>query len=275
MKLVKGSGKVPVIYTAHHASHDFHKFDSRVALSEEQKIRFSDYGTDLTVPTNGLASIIAEHSRALGDLNRDPNDPGRFQTQDYGQPIRHDIWRAGKELTEAEKTDCQTTFHQPFHDEIISQLTARRGPTFVVAWDNTAHYRIGDYLTGKHEMMRPFILSNRGSEESGEAGSNEPVSCDPALLELLAEKFRVELRQRGLPDEVHLNFVMKGGYVCRRYSTLCNAEELHALGVTADIQSLQLEYDTAITHDQITLEPYPDKIIALREAFNAAITQCL
>ena len=54
MKTVVGSGEVPVIYTAHHASHDYDRFANRVALTPEQQIRFSDYGTDVTVPINGL-----------------------------------------------------------------------------------------------------------------------------------------------------------------------------------------------------------------------------
>ena len=77
---------LPVIYTAHHASHDFREFSDRCALSDEERVRFSDYGTDETVARNGLATLIAAHSRALGDLNRAPDDPGRFQEEDYARP---------------------------------------------------------------------------------------------------------------------------------------------------------------------------------------------
>lgn len=73
MKRIAGSREVPVIYTAHHASADFGEFVDRSALHVEQRLRFSDYGTDETVPLNGLAAFIAERSRALGDLNRHPN----------------------------------------------------------------------------------------------------------------------------------------------------------------------------------------------------------
>jgi hypothetical protein len=46
MKLLEGTQEVPVIYTAHHASYDFGEFEDRVALTAEQKLRFSDYGTE-------------------------------------------------------------------------------------------------------------------------------------------------------------------------------------------------------------------------------------
>ena len=277
MKLISGSQELPIIYTAHHASHDFGEFSERVALSEEQKIRFSDYGTDLTVPTNGIVAIVAERSRALGDLNRDPDEPGRFQTQDYGQrgdqDDRHDIWKSGEGLTEEEKNYCQSTIYEPFHQTIVDQLRGRSDLTFVVAWDDTAHYRIGDYENGKNAMMKPFILSNRGLEGSGLAGTDEPTSCDPQLLALLADNFATSLGQRGLPDEVLINYVFKGGYITRRYSTLRNKEDLEKLGVSCDVQSFQLEYDTQITHDQKTLEPKTENIKALKKAFSEAIAK--
>lgn len=271
MKIVAGSGKVPVIYTAHHASHNFGTFADRVALTLEQQLRFSDYGTAETVPTNGIMTLVAEHSRALGDLNRDPDDDGRFAEQDYGRPDRHDIWRAGQSLTADEKRHCQSAFYEPFHAEIVNQLQRQTAPTFVVAWDNTAHYVVGNNDAGQAVMMPPFVLSNRGLEENAAAGSDEASSCDPRFLELLAQNFRQELRQAGLPHEVHLNLVMKGGYICRQYSTLRNEASLRQLGITCPVQSLQLEYDTAITHDQITLQPKPDRMAALQTAFNNAI----
>src|SRR4051812_19682100 len=119
MRIIEGNREVPVVYTAHHASQDYGEFESRVALTQEQKIRFSDYGSDETVPLNGIAAIISERSRALGDLNRDPDDPGRFQEQDYGKPRKHDIWKPGQGLTDEEKKYCQENFYEPFHNEIV------------------------------------------------------------------------------------------------------------------------------------------------------------
>ena len=102
---------------------------------------------------------------------------------------------------------------------------------------------------------------------------NEANSCDPQFLTLLAEAFRNELKLSGLPDGVHLNLVFKGGYICRQYSTRRNADILKAQGITSEVQSLQLEYDAALTHDQQTLAFNPAAAEALRTAFSRAIEQ--
>jgi N-formylglutamate amidohydrolase len=274
VKIIPGSNDVPVLYTAHHASFDYGEFDGRVALTDEQKRRFSDYGTDLTVPLNGIAALVTERSRALGDLNREPEGFEIFADQDFGKPQPHDIWKKGKELTTAEKIYCREQYYQPFHDEIVNQLRKREELTFVMAWDNTAHYEIGENEAGEMMIMKPFILSNRGREGSGETG-NEPASCDPKFLKMLAENFRKELKRNDLPDEVQLNLVMKGGYICRTYSSLRNRDLLKEHGINAEVQSFQLEYDMSITHEMETLEPHPTKIKALRRAFSQAIEQTI
>lgn len=275
MKIIEGSGLVPVIYTAHHASHDFGEFSDRVALNEEQRIRFSDYGTSETVPMNGLFTIIAERSRALGDINWDPDNPGRFQDRDYWQPIDNKIWIPGQELTEAEKEYCHKNYYQPFHNAIVEKLRSRNEPTFVVSWDNTAHYIIGPDDAGETSIMKPFIISNRGKRESPLARDDEMTSCDPRLIEILVPNFKKELELTGLPNEVHLNLVYIGGNICRTYSSLRNKQALLDLGIKSSVQSLQLEYDTLITHDQVTLESKNDKIIALKSAFSKAIETSL
>jgi N-formylglutamate amidohydrolase len=275
MKIISGSSSVPVIYTAHHASHDFREFDDRVALTHEQKVRFSDYGSDKTVPVNGLVSLVAEHSRALGDLNRAIDSLESFQTQDFSRPFRQPIWNSDNTLEDSEKARCLKQYYEPFHNEIISQLSRRREPTFVVAWDNTAHYEIGTDDAGRSVTMKPFILSNQGAEGSANARPGEYTSCDPVFLTLLAQFLKTELKKRDLPNEIHLNLVFRGGYICRRYSSAINRSELLELGIDREVQSLQVEYDTAITHDQVTLEEKPDRITALREAFSEAIEKSI
>lgn len=271
MKVIYGCKKVPVIYTAHHASHSFDIYDDRVALNLEQKLRFSDYGTDMTVPENGLVSIIAESSRALGDLNRDPDDPGRFQEYDYAKPIRNKIWKEHQELNKEEKDICQKSFYDPFHQEIEKQLAVREDITFVVAWDNTAHYTVGVDDNGESVMMKPFILSNRGLQGSAHAGPDDNTSCDPLFLEIFSEYLAKELSNRDLPNEIHLNLVMKGGYICRQYSSMRNESYLSSRDISAEIQSFQVEYDTLLTHDQNTLEPIPEKMKAIKESFSIAL----
>jgi hypothetical protein len=92
-------------------------------------------------------------------------------------------------------------------------------------------------------------------------------------MHLLLDAFKKALREHDLPDEVHMNLVYRGGSNCRMYSSHRNPELLAEKGVTALVQSLQLEYDTALTHDQQTLEFYPGKATTIQAAFSQAIEQ--
>lgn len=270
MQVKHGSHQIPFIFTAHHASHEFHDFTERVALNEEQRIRFSDYGTALTVPSVGVASIVATQSRALGDLNRDPDDPMRFAELDYGKPDRHPIWRSGEALTNDEKIICQKRFYEPFHSKIIQLLKQQSQETVVVAWDNTAHYEIGTNEAGQAITMPNIVLSNRGDEGAAN-GTHDSVSCDPDLLYFVAEAMQANLRASGLPHEVDLNLVYKGGYICRTYSSYRNSDLLQSLGVVVPVQSFQVEYNTNLTHDQQTLEAHTAHIRMLKAALSNAL----
>lgn len=271
MEIFASSAEVPVIYTAHHASSNFGEFSKRTALSAEQRLRFSDYGTSETVATNGIATLVATRSRALGDLNRYPNDPGLFPDQDFSRPQRQDIWLPGQELSEAEKAACKSIHYNPFHNKILDLLRNRDSQTFVVAWDNTADYAIGKNAEGSDVNMPSFILSNQGKEARADGPEGEATTCDPDFLVLLGEYMCETLAGAGLPNDIHLNLVYKGGYICRRYNTFRNADELEELGIQSPAQSLQVEYNTAITHDQETLQKIPGRAILLQKAFGHAM----
>ncbi len=274
MKIVEGSGKIPVLYTAHHASCDFHEFSQRSNLNDEQQVRFSDYGTNLTVPTNGIVALVAEHSRALGDLNRDPDDAGRFASLDNSKPTQKPIWQIGNELTDTEKTALHSRFYAPFHAEVCRELRDNPNINLVVAWDNTAHYNIGKNEAGDDQLMKPIILSNRGREGAAENDS-EVTSCEPELLLNLADNLRKTLGEVGLANEVCLNLVFKGGYICRTYSSRRNQQYLESQGIMQKLQSLQVEYDTLYTHSQKTLELNQGNVGKLKQAFELAIEQTL
>ena len=82
------SNQLPVIFSAPHSSSFFAEFQKRTALTCEQRYRFSDYGTDRSIPSGlGQASILATRSRALGDSNRSPEHPQVFPDKDF--PSRH------------------------------------------------------------------------------------------------------------------------------------------------------------------------------------------
>jgi hypothetical protein len=271
MKILTGSAEVPVIYTAHHASPEFGEFSKRTALSAQQRLRFSDYGTSETVATNGIATLIATRSRALGDLNRDPSDPGLFPDQDFSKPQRHNIWLPGQELTEDEKIACKAVHYNPFHDKILDLLRDTDGQAFVVAWDNTANYTIGKNVEGSDIRMPSFILSNQGKEGQAKGLEGETTTCDPDFLIILGEYMSETLAEAGLPNDIHLNLVYKGGYICKRYSSSRNADELEELGISSPTQSLQIEYNTAITHNQETLQKIPGQATLLQKAFSKAM----
>jgi len=263
--------QLPIIYTAHHASHNYGAFSERCALNDEQRVRFSDYGTDLTVPRNGTV-LIAEYSRGIVDLNRPgDNNSNIFPDQDYARPTRNNIWKVGQEPTEAERVEIEKNIYDTYHASILEAIQLQKAPTLVFAWDNTAQYDIGKNEAGEVQQMKPFILSNRGAEESAYKSVNlhDPVSCDPELLLKIVELFKQKAATYGLPDEVHLNLVMKGGRIASHYSSLRNPD----LGEDYPVQSLQMEYSTILTHNQITLEPDQKAIDNIRTCWEEVMSE--
>jgi N-formylglutamate amidohydrolase len=256
--------KLPIVYSAHHAGRKFGAFSTRVELTPEQQFRYSDYGTAETAPRNGTL-LVGEYSRGLIDLNRAPDNSQLFPTEDFARPTRNKIWLPGQELTEDERKTVLRTVYEPYHDQILNTVRTFTKPGLVVAWDNTAHYIIGKDEAGNSQEMRPFILSNRGREGSTE-GDGETTTCDPAFLQEFGYKFAKALRAHGLPDEIYFNFVFKGGYIAQHYNTRTNPD-LH----TQPVQSFQLEYDSALTHDQQTLEPNLQAMQGIQSSFEHAI----
>jgi N-formylglutamate amidohydrolase len=262
--------KLPIQYSAHHASDDFRDFSHRTNLTPEQRTRYSDYGTEFTVPTHGITPALkGTHSRGVIDLNRAPDAPTLFPEKDFAKPKPNAIWKPGQEPTPEERASVFGSVYQSFHNQFLSNLRSlekEKKPVMVVAWDNTAHYNIGKNEAGEETMMQPFILSNKGDEGKGDS-KIETTTCDPRFLEEFAIELRKSLKKFGLPDEVHLNLVYKGGYIPEHYNTRRHPE----LGVDALIGSFQVEYDTILTHDQETLAPDYDGMIKVRLAFQQAM----
>lgn len=260
------SERLPIIYTAHHASHNFGEFTQRCALTPEQRLRFSDYGTAQTVPTNGVLTLVGEYSRGIIDLNRAPNDSSRFPQKDFSKPVKNPIWLPDLELTEAELQNVSERIYDSYHNRIIEAVHTFKQPGLVVAWDNTAHYMIGANERGEQEMMRPFILSNQGAENSTESDGSKVTTCDPEFLQQFAYHFARSLGENGLPNEIVFNLVFKGGYIAQHYNTRRNPT-LH----DQSVQSFQIEYDAAITHSQETLKPDLQAMEDLKKSFEEAI----
>ena len=267
----------PILYSAHHRSNDFLEFTDRCALTEDQRKRLSDLGTDLTVPCHGiLPPLLASHSRGIVDLNRSPNHLDLFRDDDFADPPNR-IWLPWQEPTAREQEDILRRIYQTYHDRLlacIQELSLEHPSIIVVAWDNMGRYPLRADGSPRPGHIVPFILSNCGMTEGVDQDERqcEPTSCDPAFLFRLAEEFHHSLLACGfsshIADGIHFNLPgFKGGYVCEHYTTRRHPE----LPVGADVQSLQVEYDIALTHNPHTLEADDNAIRRLQQAFVMAM----
>lgn len=268
---------LPIIYSAHHASPNFHSWSKRCVLTTEQRLRFSDYGTSLTVPENGILTLRGKYSRGIIDLNRDIGHERLFPNTDYSKPKKNPIWKKGYDLQKEEKVEIIQKIYTPYHNKIMRAIRSFGRAGIVIAWDNTAYYPIGKNEQGKEQMMKSFILSNQGAEgffdvSSEEKKKGELPTCNPQFLEEFVMYFKRSLSKRKLPTEIYLNHVFKGGHVAERYNTYRHPDKLN---VSYGVQSFQIEYDMSITHDSQTLIPKYDVIVSLREAFEEAIENVL
>jgi len=266
---------LPILYSAHHCSAHFGEFGSRSTLSAEQRKRLSDCGTDLTVPLHGKA-ILASYSRGIIDLNRPVGHLDLFRATDFADPPNR-IWHPWQEPTPQEQGDIIRRIYQPYHDRLLQclqELSKGQQPVIVVAWDNMGRYPLRGDGSPRPGLTVPIILSNcgkKGSTDQDEQQQELP-SCNPALLLALAEEFRHALLARGFPldiaNGIHFNLPgFKGGYVCEHYTTLRHPD----LPVAATVQSLQVEYDAALTHDLRTLQTNYSAISRLQQAFSSAM----
>jgi hypothetical protein len=265
--MAKPRAEIPVVFSAHHASADFNWLSHRCGLTPDQRLRYSDYGTDITAPGTGRL-LVSDHSRGVVDLNRAPDHPALFPEFDFGKPERNSIWYPGREPTEVERALIQGRVYDRYHAALERSLRLIGRPALVVGWDNTAHYIIGNNEAGEPVMMRNVILSNGGREGSAYPKQGEITTCKPQLLELFADRLRRALGARGLCTDIYFNLVYKGGYIPQRYNTRRRIGT--PLNVPHEVQSFQVEYDTLITHDQQTLKPDYHAMHNLRTAFEEA-----
>lgn len=272
----------PIVYSAHHASDDFgyKDFSERCALTPEQRLRFSDYGTGLTVPRHGAAHpLLSRYSRGIVDLNN-PDDWSKcFKTEDFGkssdgmtsQPNK--IWLPGKEPTDGEKAGIMAELYYPYYKALLGSLQELERQKckrlLVVGWDNTADYNIGKNKAKEDVWMPTTIVSNGGVEEGTEVDpeKGKPTLCEPQFAQAYADYLQQALRRYRFPDDVHLNLVYKGGNIPETFTHRRNPD----LEVDADVQSIQLEYNTKLTHDQKTLAPNHLAIQQLRVAAEEAM----
>lgn len=256
--MIPKMSKLPVLYTLEHASHNFGNFGNRIALTDIERFRFSDYGVLETVPRH-TEILSAEYSRGLIDLNRAPDAYDLFPEYDFSNPP-NPIWKKDREPTDKERDFIRKNIYETYQKSILDKIRSFSKRCIIISWHNTAHYKI------EGKMMAPIILSNLG--DAGSASSKtDNTSCSPELLISLAASLSKELKHNNLPHDVALNYIFKGGYVTEHYNTRRHPE----IAPGKDIDSIQVEYDTIITHDQNTLKPIQGNIAKLRESFTKAM----
>ncbi len=265
--------ELPIVYTVPHASHELgSEWERRSAITSRQKKEYSDMGTKNSVPQHGKV-VLGKRSRALGDLNRSRSDATLFAVETFADADgkRNPLWKKGMAPTPSEKTKLIEAHYDVFHGEIDRAL--KSGAQMLVDWHNMpAEYRIGSgEKIGELRKMPSVILSNNGDPHSGDISKEERkrgvnTTCDPSFIEDLAHELRGELKRQGLPHTVELN-TLDGrrknddcGHISAHYNTRTNP----GLGVTHEVQSLQVEWSRA-------LSALPDGEAKLRRAFEAAM----
>jgi hypothetical protein len=81
-----------------------------------------------------------------------------------------------------------------------------------------------------------------------------------------------ELSQAGLPHDIKYNLVYKGGYITQRYTNYSKPEQLPTKNL---VQSFQVEYNMALTHNYENLELLPNRCDQLREIFEKVFAKVL
>lgn len=263
---------LPIIYSAHHASHNFGEYSDRCGLTLDQRKRYCDLGTADTVPENGIVTLIGTHSRGIVDLNRAPDKATLFLKEDFARGKPHAIWLPGAAPMSSEKRDLKESIYDVYHGEIYRIVTERcekAKDTLVIAWDNTADYVIGQDVSGCDVHMPSIILSNNGTE-GGCVGPQ--ITCDSDFLQALGLAFEKTLEAVGLPHDVRYNQVFRGGYITQHYTNFTKHNSAYG---GARVQSLQVEYNMAMTHNQKTLEEDVEAMQKLKYAFSESIYSVL
>ena len=175
-------------------------------------------------PVLGCGLIVAEQSRYVIDLNRDPSGTPLYPGADNTElcPLstfgKQPVYRPGQEPDAAEIAERVEREWRPYHDAIETEL-ARLKAKFGVAvlWDG-------------HSIPSQVPRFFEGRLPDLNLGSASGASADPSLTEVA----RAALDGPGMTLVVNGRF--KGGYITRRYGR--PAENLHAL----QLEKAQIAY---------------------------------
>jgi N-formylglutamate amidohydrolase len=175
-------------------------------------------------PVLGCGLIVAERSRYVIDLNRDPSGTPLYPGADNTElcPLttfgKAPVYLPGQEPDAAEIAERVERDWRPYHDAVESEL-ARLKAKFGIAvlWDG-------------HSIPSQVPRFFEGRLPDLNLGSASGASADPALTEVA----RAALDGPGMTLVVNGRF--KGGYITRRYGR--PAENMHAL----QLEKAQIAY---------------------------------
>ncbi len=184
------------------------------------------------LPALGIATIHANYSRFVIDLNRPPKPqslyPGRFETglvadeTFQGQPI----WKSNPTAEMIEQR--RDSFHRPYHEQLTRMLeekVSRFGQAFLI----DAHSIASTANKMHEELVQEIYLGDRDGQ-----------SCRPPMMGFFAAEFS----QAGL--KVSRNDPYKGGYITAHY------------GQMPAVQALQIEMCQRLYMDEANPAGGPD-----------------
>jgi N-formylglutamate deformylase len=208
--------------------------------------RLYDFAAEL-----GATIIGARYSRYVIDLNRAPDNkplyPGARNTELVPTTTfdEEPIYLAGEGPGEAEIDERRTTYWQPYHQAIESQLAALRARhgTVVLFDCHSIRSRVPRFFDG---TLPDFNL-----------GTAEGNSCAPKLRDRLAEV----LRTAGGNYRLAVDGRFKGGYITRQYGR-----------PAAGIHAFQMELSQVTYMDETPPFAYrDDRAAAVKPALRAML----
>lgn len=156
-------------------------------------------------PSLGVGLLVANHSRYVVDLNRDPAGTPLYPGADNTETVplatfgRAPIYRAGHEPDAAEVKLRIDTYWRPYHDRLATEVAAlRRRFGVAVLWDgHSIPSRVPRFFEGRLPDLN--------------LGSGNGTTADRALIERVTNV----LTSSGFSSVVDGRF--KGGYITRHY----------------------------------------------------------
>lgn len=220
-------GTGPVLVSVPHAGQGIPEALAKRMTAHALTLPDTDFHVDklyAAAPVLGCGLIVAEKSRYVIDLNRDPSGTPLYPGADNTElcPLttfgKAPIYRPGQEPDAAEIAERVEKDWKPYHaavDAELARLKAKFG--IAVLWDG-------------HSIPSQVPRFFEGRLPDLNLGSASGASADPALTEVA----RAALDGPGMTLVVNGRF--KGGYITRRYGR--PAEGFHAL----QLEKAQIAY---------------------------------